>query len=1113
MQKIFKSLLVAVVLATSQVSLAQLYPGVVLDRPEGYTFTSEGGETPIAHADDITLRGTTLDGCLAGMDRVSDVAQALDNGDCLPGPSSQIPATQISFDNTNNIGILAPATTVEAALDLLDATGVGAAPRTFKGSFISTYGLNGSQGQWYGGRQNVVMEGERGQSNGNYTYDLPGISELTSMFDDMASRNVPEIYTLTVGYLGGSVSAINRNSMTVRAANVSPGFDRNEIPVTIAQGSSVTFRIMRIGGVLTNWDRLGVTPATDPVATFGEMVFVSSGWNNSNSSFLPNSSMVQKGYAFPVFGSNPNDGTLRQGLLDAGVSDRSIYDGDYVVWTADAFTSWVDGDNWFVLDRNSVNRLTREATNFLAQTSETDTRVDMGLVSMAGGEALIWLSDGLFSQAPYITPSSDTVASGGPGNPRTGQSYAYIGGREDRDALQRFTFGQNRFSSFITVGISSTFFLGHPASTLDVIVREDGQEIQRFSLEDDFERVPGLDNGSYRYFQRTTSFGYAFLETMEVQTTAIRSTYRLDPHTVDVTANISQGGITEDLLSEDVREKLNVTYTPGDPRFDELEPYVSPAITITLRDADIHARFMNATATTDYPSDLGGFTQVDAVNPRFVSTGTVVFLATPEPGDFLLKNITTKNETPLVQQTANVDLIESVSDSGTTYFVFRVTDLTSGHTFEIDRLTSQTLPKWSYQIDTLQKAVTSIQDMLTHAVFDISEQVLDLFRNNMSVRQDDQSQTLVTDYNKSLGAGDTPKVFMEPAPNAPVDGVVTSRPMSELVGDLAGNKLVYLNEESYASQPYLWGYDGANQTNLITYENGVFNAKVFIAATSASTTSEPVYPAPSNRVSGPDQWINVPTITFLNGRPTTLADEVFFTRNIPIEVVDLKIDYRSHANGSLFITDMTTLPGIGGSDPVQTSVTFSSGDESATLEVRWYPSQRQIRASVTEQVFTGLPTINDVEVKLSFLQERTTPATSATTRDVPLENLSEGPQVFAVTEQDGSLVLVGSTATIDTNRTFTQVFGAGLTGHLSARGESGVFFDFSGFLPTTLTIQDLENHATLTMYGLFEILHSTDAVLDIATGVEAEFFVLESPDGTRWKITIANDGQLITTEE
>lgn len=44
------------------------------------------------------------------------------------------------------------------------------------------------------------MVGARGQSNGNYTFQLPDPTELGLMFDDLQSRSIGEVYTLTIEY-------------------------------------------------------------------------------------------------------------------------------------------------------------------------------------------------------------------------------------------------------------------------------------------------------------------------------------------------------------------------------------------------------------------------------------------------------------------------------------------------------------------------------------------------------------------------------------------------------------------------------------------------------------------------------------------------------------------------------------------------------------------------------------------------------------------------------------------------------------------------------------------------------------------------------------------------
>lgn len=104
---------------------------------------------------------------------------------------------------------------------------------------------------------------------------------------------------------------------------------------------------------------------------------------------------------------------------------------------ADAFTSWTDGDNWFVWERTGFERTSRAASNFHEEIMEIDNRVDAGLISQMGSEGVVWLSENPLAEAPFITPSTD------PNNPRTGDDYRYVGGRENRDAQLRFQLNHN----------------------------------------------------------------------------------------------------------------------------------------------------------------------------------------------------------------------------------------------------------------------------------------------------------------------------------------------------------------------------------------------------------------------------------------------------------------------------------------------------------------------------------------------------------------------------------------------------------------------------------------------------------------------------------------------
>lgn len=990
-------------------------------------------------------------------------------------------AADIEVEGTLNTCLLDNANEVEEALKRIDNTGLGAQSRTWSGTFFnSSYGESGNQDTWYGGRQSVMLETLSTQSgNAQYIFEVPNLSELGSMFDDLASRNLAEIYTLTLTHRAGSSSSIVRNSLTVRTS-----FGTNAIgfqQTTIAQGQSVTYRIERIGGNIQSWERLTVQQAVQPVATFGEVVLQNLGWNNTNESFLPPSASVQKGYAFPVINSNPNDGTLRQGLLDAGVSDRVIYDGDYVVWTADAFTAWTNGGDWFVLSRNDLQRMSREQTNFLSQVTESDERVDVGLVSQMTNDALVWLSENPLTEAPFLVP-------GGPGdtNPRAGDSYPYIGGRTDRNLMNQFQFGQNRFGNFMTLGITPSFITAHPASDIRVRMYGDGRTLlAEYNLEDDFTFVNDatFTNGTVRHYQRSTSINYPFLATIEIWLTRVAEHFILNTETVDATPNVAN--ITEDRLSADVREKLNRTLAPQGTDFSSIEERLSPYATVSNNAPDHDALYLSATAATAFPSDISTFSAVTASNPRFPTTDVVLFIATPEPGSFALVNVTQDVVTPLDQGQATVDVIESISVSGTTYFVYRVTGIVSGDVVEVDRVTTHQVVAWPADIDTLQEDVARIDAELDHAVLDLPAKVVDVLANEVAVTEESTPTVNVTDYNRQLAgpSNTTQTVFYEANPNTPSGGVKASKPINETTGDRARRKLLYIPEgTTFVNQTYLSAFDGGQGPDIITYANGVFSVRVRTPGTPAGTSTETIYPAPSNRVSGPGIWINIPALTFLNGVPVTEADEVFFTRNIPRSAVTLNIQYRGHANGNVFGASSTTLANVGGDQDAFANFTLNDGSEQANVEVRYTASTRQIRVSVTERVNTGLPTINDVEVILSYDEVRTVPATSGVTRDVFLENEHSGAQVFAIKPSaTGNLIVVGDRTEIDTGRQYTTFFGATESGHLIVPVTTAAFLDYEDFEPIASTVTDLENHAGLPQFGLFSTSYTRETVVDWGT--------------------------------
>lgn len=1002
-------------------------------------------------------------------------------------------AGDVEVSDTDLTGVITNSGDVQEALKRIDNTGLGAQVREFTGSFFANYSAGSDNtNTWYGGRQTVSLRGEAA-SNGQYTFRMPDFDDVTAMFDDLAARGVGEVYTLTIEYAGGTTGFVNRNRLTITNASVSNGFVAGTFPTVLAQGQSATFRISRVGGTTGSWERLAFVQAVDPVPTLGEVVLQSTGWNNADNSFLPSGSSVIQGYAFPVLGSNPNDGTLRQGLLDAGVTDRLIYDGDYVIWTAASFTSWTNnnGADWFVLPRNQLQSMSREESNFLSQVTEIDNRVDVGPVSVMTNDALVWLSENPFATAPFLTPSTDT------NNPRSGDDYAYIGGRENRDFMNRFQFGQNRFNSYLTLGVTPNFITAHPESTIDIVIRDiDNQEIARFNLEDDFTfRNDGdFTNSTVRHYTRNTSFNYAFLTTVDIVLTQVQRHFRLDQNAVDTTQNVKS--LSESQLDQALIDKINAPLPDDSARFREIEPRLMRYANVTHTTPEVNARFLDSTGSDTLPSGLTGFTQVSPENPRFTGGNVALYVAVPAQGAHILRNINTSSDLALADSEATVDALESLSVDGTTYFVYRITGLTSGHVYEVETATIEQVVQERNDIQALKGQVERIDSELEHAALNLPDELVQVLDNEVTVTEESNPVIVATEYNNQLaGATNTTQtVFYEPDANAGSGGTLNSRPFNLLAGDQVRRKLVYINPQTLFNQNYLTAFDGSTGRDLISYAQGDFFAKVFVPAIPAGSTTTTIYPAPATRISGAGIWQTIDALTFQNGVPVTEADELFFTRNLPTSTTTLTIQYRGHANGNLFGANTITLANVGGAQDAITSFSINDGSETAFVEVFYRAAHRDIRVSVTERVNAGLPTINDIQVILSYDETRTVPATPATTRDVFLESATGQTHVFAIKPSStNTLVIVGSEAEVDTGYTYTTLFGASETGNLILATENGIYFNYEDFDPISGTVVDLINHASLPQYGLFSTEYTHETVVSLGT----QLVVLDSSGATR----------------
>jgi len=591
-----------------------------------------------------------------------------------------------------------------------------------------------------------------------------------------------------------------------------------------------------------------------------------------------------------------------------------------------------------------------------------------------------------------------------------------------------------------------------------------------------------------------------------------------------------QAQMAENRLDERLR-LLATNIDNEESEFEAIRNRISPLRTDNILSPDINALFLNSTGSDPFPTSLASFNEVNSDNPRFTGGNVALFVAVISDGvnSHALRNITTSSSIVLVDSDPNVTLGESLSNGLNTYFVYRITGLTSGHVYEIDEIRQVQIVAWPADISALQQEIVRIDSELSHAALNLDDELVHYLENDIAITEETTPTINSTAYNNGLGDTGTQTVFYETNPNTPSGGFLNSKPIIDTNGtDRYRRKLVYFPpNDSYSNQAYLVAFDGTTGRDLIRYLEGDFYVRQFIPAVAGGTQLVNIYPTPENQVFNPNNpWFTISTITFQNGVPIPLTNELFFTRNIPPSSTFLFIDYRGHANGNVFGTSSTILNGAGGNTSVSLSFTLNDGNESATVEVLYRATQRDIRVSVTERISTGLPTINDIQIRLRWSETRTIPATPASTRDILIESLHSGYNIFAIKPSaTNTLVIVGDQVEIDTRYPYTTLFGGGETGYLRARDETTpdpVYLDYEDFDVIPSVIIDLENHATLPQYGLFTTNYTHETSIDFDTQMTVRDdndnevnvgteLVLKSPNGTYYRLSVDNDGNLITT--
>ena len=314
----------------------------------------------VADAVDVEVDASGFDGNLTtGTNNVQVLAQAVD--DLTIAAMGTLPAASVTVDSTNLSGVLDGAATAQVAFDRLDATGIGSPIFAFTGSYSAE---TSNIGEWFNDRALSRLRGigsGSGTGNGVFTFDLPGTTDLNTVFDQLVADGLPEVFRIVIEYTGGEASAgLFQNRLTVRPRTSPNPQIGGTTSVNVRRGQSITLEITRTSGTISNYVfvAVGLVSAVsgqtlDDIELQNPQNFQ---WDASANGTLP--TVVLKGYAYRVVNA-PADGSGRFGEV--------MQDGDWVVWEGDTFTSWdAEPHQWFVIAAHDVRRVTALEADFLS---------------------------------------------------------------------------------------------------------------------------------------------------------------------------------------------------------------------------------------------------------------------------------------------------------------------------------------------------------------------------------------------------------------------------------------------------------------------------------------------------------------------------------------------------------------------------------------------------------------------------------------------------------------------------------------------------------------------------------------------------------------------------
>ncbi len=274
------------------------------------------------------------------------------------GSTGLMDATDVDNNDTSQTGVLNGASNLQAALNRLDGTGVGASIFRFTGSYSAQAS---NIDEWFNNRQQVRMRCTDNGGVSPVTFDLPGSIALGTAFDALVVAGLPEVLRFILEYTGSQAA-----NMIVRPRSTPSPQISGTTNIIVRSGVAATVEITRTSGtisdyVFTSIGGIGGTTggALDAISLINPANTV---WDASSSGALPTSGVI-KGSAYKVVNA-PSDGSGRFGEV--------MEDGDWVVWEGESFTAWATEPHaWFVIPGHEVRRISALETDFLSGVTAT----------------------------------------------------------------------------------------------------------------------------------------------------------------------------------------------------------------------------------------------------------------------------------------------------------------------------------------------------------------------------------------------------------------------------------------------------------------------------------------------------------------------------------------------------------------------------------------------------------------------------------------------------------------------------------------------------------------------------------------------------------------------